>query len=171
MFNFSHLQSTLQYLSRLVSTAQNSVWTHRFRCLSVLLPFCVSPLPHQQNVSLWGLFHPGNKTNKQNKSPWGLDEVNTEDGSQGSCCFGSKTAEHSAQCGQVGLSITHQEMGKHTESLQKGNSLKPNTASHINTSWYTDTYGFLENSPSGGSLYFKGPTLQKIIPVLGGYCE
>ena len=32
----------------------------------------------------------------------------------------------------------------------------------------TDTDGFLEHSPSGGSLCYKGPALQKIILVLGG---
>ena len=50
----------------------------------------------------------------------------------------------------------------------KKNSLKPNTASHNNTSWYTDTGESLEHSPGGRSLYYKGPTLQKIIPLLGG---
>ena len=34
----------------------------------------------------------------------------------------------------------------------KKNSLKLHTASHNNTNWYTDTDGFLEHSPSGGSL-------------------
>ena len=28
---------------------------------------------------------------------------------------------------------------------------------------YTDTDGFLEHSPSQGSLYYKRPTIQKII--------
>ena len=46
----------------------------------------------------------------------------------------------------------------------KKNSLKPNPVSHNTTSRYTDTDGFLEHSSSGGSLYYKGPTLQKIIP-------
>ena len=32
--------------------------------------------------------------------------------------------------------------------------LKPNTASHNDASWYTDTDGFLEHSASGGSLYY-----------------
>ena len=45
-------------------------------------------------------------------------------------------------------------------SLQK-NSLKPNAASHDNASWYTDTDGFLEHSPRGGSLYYKGPAFRK----------
>ena len=39
-------------------------------------------------------------------------------------------------------------------------------ASHNNASWYTDTDGFLEHLPCGGSLYYKGPALQKLIPVL-----
>ena len=47
-------------------------------------------------------------------------------------------------------------------------TLKPNLASHNTISWYTDTDGFLEYSPSGGSLYYKGPNLQKIIPVFYG---
>ena len=54
-----------------------------------------------------------------------------------------------------------------TLSLQKP-SLKLNTASQNRASWYTDTDGFLEHSPRGGSLYYKGPTLQKIIPVFEG---
>ena len=33
-------------------------------------------------------------------------------------------------------------------------------------SWYNDTDEFLEHSPSRGSLYYKGPTLQKVILVL-----
>ena len=50
----------------------------------------------------------------------------------------------------------------------KKNSLKPNAASRNNCHWYTDTDGVLEHSPSGGSLYYKGPALQKIIPVFWG---
>ena len=42
--------------------------------------------------------------------------------------------------------------------------MKPNTASYNNSSWHTDTDGFLEHSPSGGSLWYKGPDLQEIIP-------
>ena len=52
------------------------------------------------------------------------------------------------------------------KSLQK-NSLPPNTAFH-NTSWYTDTDGFLEHSPSRGSLYYKGPALHNIIMFFSG---
>ena len=59
-------------------------------------------------------------------------------------------------------------MGKCVERVFKKNSPKPNTASHNNASWYTEADGFLEHSLSGGSLHYKGPTLQKIIPVLFG---
>ena len=48
--------------------------------------------------------------------------------------------------------------------------MHPNAASHNNASWCTDTDGFLEHSPSRGSLYYKGPDFQKIILwVWGGY--
>ena len=58
-------------------------------------------------------------------------------------------------------------MGKCVERVFKKNSLKPNTASHNSASWCTDTDGFLEHSPSGGSLYlyYKGPAGQEVIPV------
>ena len=46
----------------------------------------------------------------------------------------------------------------------KKNSLKLNAASHSTASWYADTDGFLEHPPSKGSLCYKGPTLQKIVP-------
>ena len=59
-------------------------------------------------------------------------------------------------------------MGKCIERVFKKNSLKPNIASHNDASWYTDADGFLEHSPSGRSLYYKGPALQKVILVLGG---
>ena len=68
--NFCHLQSTLhltQYTYQYdFFTARNSFWTRWFWCLLVLLLFFLSPLPHQQNVSLWGLFSSG-ETNKQKR--------------------------------------------------------------------------------------------------------
>ena len=59
--NFSHLQSThdlKQYTYRdFFSTMKNSFRICWFWCLLVLLLFFfVSPLPHYQNVSLWGPF-------------------------------------------------------------------------------------------------------------------
>ena len=54
-----------------------------------------------------------------------------------------------------------------SKSLQK-KFTKVNAASHKNASGYADTDGFLEHSPSGGSLYYKGSALQKVIPVFWG---
>ena len=104
------------HLSRLFSTAQSSFWTRQFWYLLVLLlVFFVSPLPQQQNISLWGLFSSG-KT-KQNKSCSGQDQVNTEGGLRGHAIFWSRTAEHSAWCGQVRSYITHHEMGNSIERV------------------------------------------------------
>ena len=91
-------------------------------------------------------FHLGKQTKKSLRER----SVNREDGAWWSCHFWSKTAEHSVCCGQV-----RYEIGKCIESLQKNNSLELNAASP-NTSWYTDTDGFLGHSPSGGSRYYKG---------------
>ena len=65
-----------------------SSWAHWFWYLLVLLLFFVSPLPHRQNISLWGLFffHPG----KQKKVTRGKIVQ-----------IGSKTAECAVWCGQV----------------------------------------------------------------------
>ena len=60
-------------------------------------------------------------------------------------------------------------MGKHTERVFKKHSLKLNTPCHNDTSWYTDSDGFLEHSPTRGGLHYKESTLQKIIlGVLAG---
>ena len=90
-----------------------------------------------------------------------------EGGARGACCFWSKTAGHSAWCGKVGSPVTHHEMGKCVERGFKNFSLKLNAASH-NSNRYPDTDGFLEHSPSGGSLYYKVSALQKIIPIFRG---
>ena len=58
-------------------------------------------------------------------------------------------------------------MGKCIGRVLKKNSLKLNVASHNNTSWYTDTDGFLEHSPSGEAcMDYKDPILPKIILFL-----
>ena len=99
---FSHLQTALH----LMQYTYRDVFFHclkQFLNLLIWMPFSTS------SVFLFHLFHidktftfkdsflPG----KQKKSTLGRDWVNREDGAWGSCRFGSKTAEHSAQCGQV----------------------------------------------------------------------
>ena len=46
------------------------------------------------------------------------------------------------------------------------NFTEASTASHNNTSWYTETDGFIEHS-GRGSLRYKGPALQVVIPLFG----
>ena len=58
-------------------------------------------------------------------------------------------------------------MDKYVERIFKKISLKLNTAFHNNTSWYTDTDGFLEYSLIRESRYYKEPALQEIIPFWG----
>ena len=108
------------------------------------------------------VFHLG----KQKKSCLGQEPVNTEGGTWGSCPFVQKLLNTQRIVGRC----THMSpiMGWADVLSLQNNSLKPNAASHNNASWYTDTDGFLEHSPSGGGLSYKGPALQKIIPVFGG---
>ena len=87
--------------------------------------------------------------------------MNKEGGAWGPCHFGQKLLN--TWCGMGRWAC---KSPKDVERIFKKNSLKPNTASHNNVSWYTDTGGFLGHSPSGGSLYYKGPVFQKIIPFL-----
>ena len=152
------LQSPSKYSPWCFSTAQNSFWTCQFWCLLVLLPF-VSPLPHGQNFCLWGLFF----IEETKRSCLGWDWVNREGGAWGSFCVLVKNC-WTLSTMWAGLLVSHPSWNVQTcwKSLQK-NSLKPNAASHNNASWYTDTDGSLEHSPSEGNLYYKGPVLQKII--------
>ena len=55
-------------------------------------------------------------------------------------------------------------MGRRIESLQKKFTELERSLTTAPASWCTDTDGFLEHSPSRGSLHYKGPALQKIIP-------
>ena len=136
-------------------------WTHQFWYLLLLLLFFASPLPHQQNVSLWGCFSSGETKTKSWLSEIGWIQRMRH---RGHVVF-VKPAEHSLWCGQVHLWITHHEMGKHVVRALKKNLLNPNPASHNNTCWCTDTHELWDHSPSGRSLCYKGPMLQKIILV------
>ena len=63
-------------------------WTHPFWCLLVLLPFFVSPLPHWQNISFWGIFSSW-ETNKI-KSCLVWDKWIRRVGHRGHAVFGQK---------------------------------------------------------------------------------
>ena len=163
MYSFLHIKTSVTFkvssiwyntpIETFFPTAQNSFQTHRFWCGLVLLLFLVSPFPYWQNISLWGLFFLiwGNS-----KCLLGQDWENIESGGMGIMPFLVKN------CWTLSVVWAHALLNHpswhgqiHWKSLQK-NSLKPNAAFHNNTSWYTDTDGFLEHSPSEGSLYYKG---------------
>lgn len=77
---------------------------------------------------------------------------------------GSKTAAHSMVW--AGVFINNPSGNGQTHGVFKNNSLKPDIASHNNSSWHTDIDRYLEHSLSWGSLYYKDPSLQKIIHFL-----
>ena len=74
--NIHHFQSTLHLMQYtywdIFSTTRNNFWTCWFWCLLVLLPFFLSPPPHQQNISLWRYFSSGKTNTKvaQGKIKW-----------------------------------------------------------------------------------------------------
>ena len=155
--NFSQLQSTLHLMQYnywdFFSTAQNNFLSCQFWCLLVLLSFCFTsstPAKH----SLRGPFS-SEETNKQ-KSRLGRDQVNREGGAHGSCHFWSKTTEHSVVW--TGALVNHPPWNGQTrwKGLQI-NSLKPNSASHNNASWYSDTDGFQNTQLAGEACTTKGP--------------
>ena len=165
---FSHLQRTLHLMQctyrDIYSTAQNRFWTCWFWCLLVLLLFFTSPLSHWQNISLWGLF--SNREINEKKVTRGKIRWIWRVGHRGYAGLGKKlmnTQRGVGRCTRKSPTVKWANV----LNLQKKKSLRQNAASHNNTSWYTDTDGFLEHSPSRGSLYYKGPALHNIIPFLG----
>ena len=149
--NFRHLQSTLhlmQYTYRDVfSTAQSSFWTHWFWCLLVLLLFFVSPLPHGKMFPFQDYFYLGKQ-----KMLLGQDWVNREGGAWEPCCFWSKLL-NAAMC--VSRCACKLPIMKWVPSMKESSKkfTEAKCSCHINISWYIDTDGFLEHSPSQRSLY------------------
>ena len=66
--------------------------------------------------------------------------------------FGQKLLNTQHSVG--GALVNHSSWKRQMCWVFKKNSLKPNAASPNNASWYTNTNGFLEHSPTGGSLYY-----------------
>ena len=124
-----------------------------FQCFCRFL-FHLLP-PHRQNVSPWGLF---SSRETKNVAPSETRWI----GRMGHRVLVKNCWVLSTVWASALVNCPSWDGETCWKSLQK-NSLKPNTASHNNASWYTDTDGFLEYSLSKGSLYYKGPTLQMII--------
>ena len=120
------------------STAQK-FFSVDFDAFNASAVFCFTSSTSAQCFPVRTLLIQGNK----NKSPLGQNLVNREGGAQGSCCFWSKTAEHSARCGRYAHKSPIMKWANALRVFNK-NLLKPNAASHNNVSWYMDTDGFLE---------------------------
>ena len=125
------------------------VSSKQFLNLSVSMPFSasamfVSPLPPQREFPFEDFFHPGNQRKLLGAGGeiWWMGRV----GHGGHAFFWSKTAEHSARCGQV---RSESPIKKWANALRvfKKRFTEAEAASH-NTSWYSDTEGFLVRSPS-----------------------
>ena len=167
--NFSHLKVLSIWCNTPIKTFFHCF--EQFLNLLSLRPFSafaifffVSLFPHGQNISLWRLFSSGETPKKRHL---GVNRVNRKGGAQGSCHFLSKTDEHSHNVGRCSCKELIMKWANTLKESSK-NSLKPNAASHNNTSWYTDTDRFLEHSPRRGSLYYKRPALQKKMLFWGG---
>ena len=130
------------HLSRLFFHCSNQFWTHQFWCLLVLLTFFVSPRPHRQNVSLQGLFSSG----KTKKNCWGWDWMHRGRVVLVKNCWTLTTV-------WAGVFVNHPLwMHTHIESLQK--QFTEAECSLSQQRQLVDcTDGFLEHSPSQGSLY------------------
>ena len=132
----------------------------------ILLPLSasavfVSTLPHRQNVSLWELI----SSSKTKKGHSEQDQVNREGGAWGSCCFLVKNCWTLSSV-WAGVLVNHPSWnGKmRWNSLQKpihwAECSLPQRQLEHSYRWVPRTLTY-----SGGSLYYKGPTLQKIILV------
>ena len=120
-------------------------------CLSVLLPFFVSLLSHQQNISLWGLFSTGETKNVAwaRWGEWGRWGTGVRPFLVKNCWPLSMV--------WAGVLVSHPSLNGQTQqkSLQKifWSWMQPLTTMPACADW------FLEHSPNRGSLYYKVPTL------------
>ena len=141
--------------------------------LSILMPFSasasclfvclfVSPYPLRQHISLWVLF----LSRETKEVTWGKIGWIRRVGHGGNVVFGQKLLN--TQHG-MGSCTFKSPIMKWANALKESSKIihwgQPNPASHNNANGNTNTDGFLEHSPSGGSLYYRGPALQKIFPV------
>ena len=99
------------------------------------------------------------QANKKCRLEWG--RVNGEGGGWGSCHLVKNCWKISTVLADVLTNHSSWNEPMSWKSLQKKFTKAERSLSH-NTSWCTDTDGFLEHSPSRGSLCYKGSTLQKI---------
>ena len=137
------------------SSAQKQFLNSSIWCLLVLVPFFVAPLPHQQNVSLWGLFSSGETKMARDEIGW--------IGRVGQAAFGQKLL-NTQRC--VGRCACKSPIMKWANSLKVFKKIQWRSTPPLTTSpASTLNRWVLRHSPSGRSLYYKEPPLQKTIAV------
>ena len=166
--SFSHLQSTIdsmQYTYRdffpLLKTVFELIDLVSFTASAI---FCFNSSPLAKCFPLRTFLTLGNKK----KSHLGRDWVNRKVGHRGHAVFGQKLLNTQSGMGRCTRKSPIMKWANVLKApSKKKKSVKPNTACHNKASWYTDADGLLEYSTRGGSQYYNGPALQKIIPFWG----
>ena len=134
-----------------------------FWCLIVLLPFFISPLSYWHNFSLWRLFS-SRKTKKKSLGPrsgewegWGVGVMLFLVKTCWTLCavWADVLLNHPSWNGQMRWKGLQKKFTEVEHSLSQQHQL---------VHWYR---WFLEHSPRGGSLYYKGPAPKKINFILG----
>ena len=164
--NFSHIQGTLHLMQCTywdTFPLFKSFWAHWFWCLLVFLPFfCLTSSTSVKHFPLRTFFIQGKKKKLLGPRLGLLRGWDT-----GVMPFLVKKCwtqnDVGRYTGETRCTGNHPSWNGQTHWVFKKNSVKPNAASHNNSRWYTDTYGFLEHSPSGRHLYHKGLALWNII--------
>ena len=142
--------------------------SEQFLNSSVLMPFSasavfVSPLSHWQHAALWGLFSSGETKLVTQGKIRRIGRV----AHGGHAVFGQNCWILSAAW--AGVLVNHPPWNGQRcwRSLQKTfTDAEYSLSQHLNlVQWYS---WVPEHSPREGSLYYMGPSLQKIIPVWGG---
>ena len=148
------------HLLKLFSTAQTVLnsWILMPLSASAIL---VSPLPHQQNNSLWGLFSP----RETKRSLW------VRSGGQGGCSMGVMPflvkSCWTLSAVWAGALVNRPPWNGQPCRNSEGVTGAEYADSH-HASWNTDTDGSLGHSLGRETLYYKALAFQKIIPVFWG---
>ena len=110
---------------------------------SILKPYGASAvfLFHLFHISKTFPFEKFFHLGKQKLYCVGQDRVNREGGAQGSCHFGQNLLNTQHGVGRCTCKSPMMKWANTLKESSKKNSLKLNTASHNNTSWYTDGGG------------------------------
>ena len=94
-------------------------------------------------------FHPGKQEKVVQDETGGTGRV----GHVGHAVLGQKLLNTQHGVGRCAHKSPIMKQANALKEYSKKNSLKSNAPSHNDSNWYTDADGFLEHSPSGGSVY------------------